>query len=104
MLRTLSDVEEPNAEADVPVHELTMTTTTTEKGVVLRPGKARLIDESAPRKKQPQAPTDGEESDDSLDGLMPPSQHPSRNGSVDTDVEGPSDPDLRPLGPRRPDG
>ena len=71
MLRTLSDVEEPNAEADVPVHELTMTATATEKGVVLRPAKVRLTDKSAPRKKQPQAPTDGEESEDSLDGLMP---------------------------------
>ena len=83
----LSGVEEPNAEADVPVHELTMTATATEKGVVLRPAKARLIDKSAPRKKQPQAPTDGEESEDSLDGLMPPDSIPSSNGSVDTDVE-----------------
>jgi hypothetical protein len=72
MLRTLSDVEEPNAEADVPVHELTIPATATEKGVALRLAKARLIGKSAPRPKQPQAPADGEESEDSLDGLMPP--------------------------------
>ena len=67
MLRPLSGVEEPNAEADVPVHELTMTATATEKGAVLRLAKARLIDKSAPRPKQPQAPADGEESEYSLD-------------------------------------
>ena len=55
--------------------------------MLLRPGKARLADKSAPRKKQPQAPTDGEESEDSLDGLMPSDSIESSNGSVDTDVE-----------------
>jgi hypothetical protein len=87
MLRALSDIEEPNPEDDLPVHELIMTAISTEKGVLLRPGKARLIDKSAPRKKQPQAPTDGEESEDSLDGLMPSGSIESSNGSVDTDVE-----------------
>ena len=72
MLRPLSGVEEPNAEADVPVHELTMVAKATENSVVLRPAKARLIDKSAPRPKQPPAPTDGEEPEDSLEGLMPP--------------------------------
>ena len=65
MLRTLSGVEEPNAEANTPVHELTMAATATEKGLALRRAKARLIDKSAPCKKQPQAPTDGEESEKS---------------------------------------
>jgi hypothetical protein len=87
MLRALSDIEEPNPEDDLPVHELIMTAISTEKGVLLRPGKARLIDKSAPRKEQPQAPTDGEEPEDSLDGLMPSDSIESSNGSVDTDVE-----------------
>jgi hypothetical protein len=87
MIRALSDTEEPNPEDDLPVHELIMTAISTEKGVLLRPGKARLSDKSAPRKKQPQAPTDGEESEDSLDGLMPSDSIESSNGSVDTDVE-----------------
>ena len=72
MLRHLSGVEEPNADADLPVHELTMTAAATEEGVCLRLAKARLIDASAPRPKQPTKPADGEESDDSLDGWMPP--------------------------------
>ena len=61
MLRHLSCVEEPSAEADLPVHELTMTATATEEGVCLRPAKARLIDASAPRPKLPKEPANGEE-------------------------------------------
>ena len=68
----LSGVAELSVEADVPVHEFTMTAKATEKGVILRLARARLIDTPAPRPKQPQAPADGEESEESLEGVMPP--------------------------------
>jgi hypothetical protein len=87
MLRHLSGVEEPNAEADVPVRELTMTGRATQEAVFLRPTKARLIDEPLRRSRKPQPLADGEDSEDSLDGWMPPDSIPSSKGSVETDLE-----------------
>jgi len=87
LLRHIRVVEEPSIEADVPVHELTMTATATEDGVCLRPTKVRVLGLSTSRPKQPQAPADGEESEDSLDAWIPLDSIPSSKGSVDTDVE-----------------